>query len=102
MTPQTAPIRVPPWSKKRYSPNSQLGALGFDLRDRGVDVLDTDIAQPGRLHALLAHVVGQAKHAAGIAAIAADNHPVIMFDGRPLAYRPADDGIIKGLCALRI
>ena len=69
----------------------------LDRCDRRVDVVDADIAEPGRPGAVLLHLVGQRQHAAGEAAVGAADHAIALEFGDRLADVPADDRVVEGL-----
>ena len=60
---------------------SALPPACFDRGDRRIDVVDADVAEPGRAGAVLLHLVGQREHAAGRAAVAAVDHAIALILG---------------------
>ena len=67
----------------------------------GVDVGVVEVAEPHRAGAVGLHRVVELEHAAGVAAVAAPDHPVIdraPGDRRLRLDGPADDGVVEGLC----
>ena len=62
----------------------------------GIDIVDADVAEPDRPGAVLLHLVGQRQDAAGDAAVAPLDHPVVAErPARRSADRPADDGVVE-------